>query len=306
MKKVLIIIPVFCLIVLSGCLKDKPNVDFSNLGYIAEISTSNVNSTLNAPSSGYAYFNGASLSFASAPDPDTVTFTVNIASDYPPTKDIPVTVAIDQAALAKYNADTVTNAARIQFSLFPDSTFTFPTTTGVIKAGQRLDTFYVIFSPGKIDPTQTYMLPISITSAPGTTISGNLSTIYFHAIGNPIAGSYNQEWIRYNTAGQTGTPAFDEQLGATFFTPISPTEVGFYSGTGVLYQLSFTNTNGVLSNFSVTFPSSGPGSASSDGITITSGPSIVLADPINHQYTFNFTYLNGSGSPRNITDKFTQ
>ena len=297
--------PVLCLIVLSGCLKDKPNVDFSNLGYIAEISTSNVNPTLNAPSSGYANFNGASLSFATAPDPDTVTFTVNIASDYPPTKDIPVTVAIDPTALAKYNSDTVTNAARIQFSLFPDSTFTFTTTTGVIKAGQRLDTFYVIFSPGKIDPTQTYMLPISITSAPGTTISGNLSTIYFHAIGNPIAGVYNQEWIRYNSVGMTGTPVYDVQEGSTFFTPISPTEIGVYSGTGMLYQLSFTNTAGVLSDFNATFPSSGAGSATANGITITSGPTVVLADPINHVYTLNFTYLNGSGAARNITDKFT-
>jgi hypothetical protein len=58
-----------------------------------------------------------------------------------------------------------------------------------------------------------------------------------------------------------------------------------------------------LSDFHVSFPSSGPGSADAVGITITSGPDVVLADPVNRQYTFNFNYLNSSGAPRVIVDK---
>jgi hypothetical protein len=306
MKRIPIIIPVLILSALTGCLKDKPNVDFSNLSYVAEISTASTSPTFNAPASGLEFFNSASLQFPAGDSiPDTVSFTVNIASPSAPTKDIPITLAIDPTALATY----VSDPNNVQFQAFPDSTFSFPATTGTVKAGSnnRLDTFYVIFYPWKVSPSASYMIPISITSAPGTTISGNLGTIYFHVVGNPIAGTYNQEWIRYNTATQTGTPAYDEMNpnGPAVFVPVSPTTISVTSGTGVAYQVSFTNTNGVLSNFTATFPSTGAGSASNAGITITGGPTVVTADPVNHIFTFNFTYLNGSGAPRNITDKFT-
>jgi hypothetical protein len=303
MKRISIVVLFFTAVTFSACLKDKPNTDFSvtQSTYIAEISTASTSGTTDAPASGLAYFTGANLSFSGANDPDSEFFTVNIASDYPPTKSIALTLGVDQQALSNYNA----SGPPTPFTVFPDSTFDFTVKTGTVKAGYRLDTFWVVFHPLKIDPTQSYMLPISITSAPGTTISGNMGTIYFHAIGNPLAGNYNQEWIRYNNAGGTGTPAYDEQIGPSPFTPITPTEISVTSGTGVAYQLSFTNTGGTLSNFSVAFPSSGAGSASAAGITITSGPTIVLADPVNKKFTFNFTYLNGSGAPRNITDIFT-
>jgi hypothetical protein len=299
MKKLLITTSVLASLVFASCLKDKANVDFSNLGYIAEISTASTNSTPNAPSGGLDFYNGATLS-ATANDPDTETFTVNIASDYPPTKDIPVTVGVNDAARVSY----IATPSNVQFLAFPSNGFEFPKTSGTIHAGRRLDTFTVIFHNSVLDPTQSYMLPISITAAPGTTISGNLGTIYFHLIGNPIAGSYKQEWIRYNEVPPAGAPDYDQDVSPGIFIPVSPTTISVTSGTGVAYQVSFTNTAGVLSNFQVAFPASGPGSATASGITISGGPTVVLADPINKKYTFHFTYLNGSGAPRDITDKF--
>ncbi|GGB22507.1 DUF1735 domain-containing protein [Puia dinghuensis] len=303
MKRISIVLPLFTAVLFSACLKDKPNVDLASTQgtYIAEISTASTSGTTDAPASGLAYFSAATLSFNGANDPDSVFFTVNIASDYAPTKNMSVTLGVDQTALTNYNA----SGPPTVFEMFPDSTFSFPTKTGTIKAGSRLDTFWVVFHPNKIDPTHSYMLPISITSAPGTTISGNMGTIYFHAIGNPLAGNYNQEWIRYNNTAGTGTPAFDQQIGPTPFIPNTPTEISVTSGSaGMTYIVDFTNNNGVLSNFSVSFPSSGTGSASAGGITITGGPTIILADPVNKKFTFNFTYNNSAGAGRNITDKF--
>src|ERR1700743_2752024 len=97
MKRILIIFSGLLGVGLTGCLKDKPNVDFSNLGApVAEISTASINSTPNAPSSGLAYFAGATLSFQAGDSiPDTVWFTVNIASDNPPTKVLPMTLTVD-------------------------------------------------------------------------------------------------------------------------------------------------------------------------------------------------------------------
>lgn len=299
MKKLSISIPVVLLLFLTGCLKDKANVDFSNQGYIAEISTASTNGTTNAPSGGLTFFDGATLN-PGASDPDSVMFTVNIASDYPPTKDVPVTIAVNDAARTAYISDP----SKIQFKPFPSNAYSIATTTGVIKAGHRLDTFWVVFTHANWDPTQSFMLPITITSATGTTISGNMSTIYFHIIGNPLAATYTREWIRYNSATQDPAALVADNFKSVSWTPVSPTTISVPSGTGVNYQLSFVNNGGTLSNFSVAFPDSGPGSASDAGITITSGPTIITADPVAKKYSFNFTYNNSTGAARNITDNY--
>ena len=106
MKRISILLPLIAAVALPACLKDKPNTDFTvtQHTYIAEITTSSVNGTPNAPSGGMAFFNGASLNFAGLTGLDTVSFTVNVASDFPPTKDVGITLAIDPAALATYNA----------------------------------------------------------------------------------------------------------------------------------------------------------------------------------------------------------
>jgi hypothetical protein len=161
----------------------------------------------------------------------------------------------------------------------------------------------VIF-PTKINLLNNYMLPISITVAPaGSSISANFKTIYYHLIGNPIAGLYNWEWIRYNNADGTGTPAYDLDLSPGVFAPIDNTTVSIASGTNVNYILTFKNTAGVLSDFNVSLEAA---SVTTAGITITGGPTIITADPTTGTYKFNFTYDNNAGGLRNITDIFTK
>jgi Domain of unknown function (DUF1735) len=275
MKKILIIIPVLFLLILTGCLKDKPNVDFSGLQQIAEISTASNNPTHNAPSGGKAYFSAATLLLSSAPDPDTIFFTVNIASPNPPTKDIAVTLAVDPTALASINADSITNTARIQYVAMPDSAFSFPITTGTVKAGQRLDTFYVIIFSTKVDPTQSFMLPITITDASGTEISGNMSTIYFHTIGNPLAGAYDVTGTRYNFNGVvawTGPPA------AIPSSYVATTDMSLYSPKTALPDDPQT----------IEIPFANVGTGYNYILTWDGNP----ADPIGVDFTFDNTYSN--------------
>lgn len=305
MKKLFILFTAICGAFITGCLKDHANVDFDQSGVIAEISHASITGN-GAPSAGLDYFSAATLPVFSSTDPDTVTFDVNIASDYPPTKDVTVTVAIDDAKRVAYNA---TGPITV-FDAQPDSTFSFPTTTAVIKAGSRLATFTVIYYPAKIDPTKSYLLPITLTDASGITISGNLSTIYLHIIGNLLAGAYNQEWIRYNTADQTGTPAYDEDVSPGIFVPISGTEIQVSSGTGVVYDLTFTNNNptggtdlSLLTDFSLTISDQ---SFSDNGITKSFGPIIDSINAPAHYFKFNFGYVNSAGSPRNITDIYSR
>jgi hypothetical protein len=303
MKKIVICLLISSAIFMTGCLKDTPNVDFSKSGVIAELSHASITPN-GAPSSGLDYFNSATLPVFPSLDPDTITFDVNIASAYPPTSDVSVTVAVDDAKRVAYNA-----TSSVPFDAQPDSTFSLPATTGVVKAGVNIAQFIVIYYPAKIDPTKSYMLPITLTDASGLTISGNLATIYFHIIGNLIAGSYSQEWIRYNMAGMTGPPDFDEDLSPGIFVPVSPTEIAVSSGSGPNYYLSFTNNNppggsdlSLLTDFKLTMLAS---EFTADGITLSAGPTLVLADPVHHKYTFNYGYLNATPAARNITDKFT-
>lgn len=307
MKRILILFPGLLALSLGGCLKDKPNVDFASTNgtYIAEISTANTSPTPNEPASGLAYLAEANLAWPSGDTTaDTVWFTVNIASDYPPTKDIPITLTVDQTALNNY----ISNPSNVQFQLFPDSTVTIPTLTGIVKAGNqnRLDTFYVIFYPGKVSPSASYMLPLTITQAPGCTISGNLGTIYFNVVGNPIAGAYTWNWTRWNNTDSTGPTSGGGSNLSTAFSPISPTEISVPSGYYIQprYQVSFTNTGGVLSGFTVNLNPADVASMASGGVTVTTSPVIIVADPVNGQYEFFYQVVNSSG-PRTVIDRYS-
>jgi hypothetical protein len=245
---------------------------------------------------GMANFTANALLFPPTDPADTTYFHVEYAATSTAPQDEVVTIAIDQAALDAYNAQ-----GGNQYAIFPDSIYSFTTTSVTIPKGNNFSAgIPLIVFPEKINLLDNYMLPISIKVAPkGSTISSNYTTIYYHLIGNPIAGLYSQEWIRYNKAVASGTPDFDQDLSPGVFAPLDGTTVSIASGTGTVYVLTFTNTGGVLSNFQVSFDPS-----SLTGLTITGGPTIIKADPTTKTYEFNFTYNNASGLPRNITDKF--
>src|ERR1700730_10284994 len=130
------------------------------------------------------------------------------------------------------------------------------------------------------------MLPVSLTDASGLTISGNLGTIYLHIIGNPLAGNTNWIYKRYNAADTTGAIA-TTTTGTQLFVPDDATTVVVQSGYGAQngfkarYVLSFTNTNGVLSNFKVHINTDDvKNSLNANSITLSADATIVFADPV--------------------------
>lgn len=248
---------------------------------------------------GMTNFGNTSLSFPSSDISDTVFFHANYASTAVAPKDVTVTLAYDATALANYNSTHT-----IQYVKCPDSIFSFKSTTVTVKAGQSYSSAIpVVFYPTKIDPTKNYMYPISITDAQGNNISGNMGTIFYHLIGNPIAGAYNEEWIRWNNTTGLGTPSYDFTPLANVFSATSPTEVTVQSqGNGLSFIIDFTNTAGVLSNFTCTID---PASYGNAGLaTVTSGPTIV-ADVAHRTYTITFGYNNTSAAGRVVKEVFT-
>jgi hypothetical protein len=157
----------FAILSVSSCLKDTPAVDFSTVSTIIEI--------LPVNGGGLENFDAALLEFDPADIQDSADIDLNIASPKPLSKALTVTVGVDDALRVTYNG--VYNA---QYEALPDSVYSFPVKSGMIDAGDRLDTIRVIFYPSKIDTTKNYMLPVSIQDAQGEKISGNFGAIYFH------------------------------------------------------------------------------------------------------------------------------
>ncbi len=165
-------------VALSSCLKDKPSVNLSDINPVIELTNASVNPTSQAPSGGLPYWTGALVPLDSAQVYDTVTFTANIASDYPLNTASTITLGVDTALVSSFN---ISGTSSNTYVPLPDSAYSFTVTTGTIPAGQRLDTFTVIFNVSKIRDSIYYMLPIQITQASNNLIiSGNLGAIYFN------------------------------------------------------------------------------------------------------------------------------
>lgn len=277
------------MVLLQSCLKDK--------NALTDFSEQKTQPIVEIPEGGMGNFGASALNLTS--DPDTIIFHVNLASTDFLNQDLKVTIGYDAAALASYNA-----LGGIQYQKFPDSIYKLPTTQITIKAGTRAVAIPLIMYPGKIDPTQNYMLPISIMDASGVTKSGNFGTIYYHLIGNPLAGTYFWDWTRYNNPSGTPPATTSSFVGhTTTLSPVSPTQLEVPTGyfTQPRYEITFDNNAGVLSNFQVSFNADDlTAMFNAGGITIVNGPNILIADPVNKVFEFQYVTSNG----RYIIDKY--
>ncbi len=197
MKKVLVSLIVLS-VGLTSCLKDTTiNTDLATRG-----------NSFMIIQSGLEYFSTRAVVAAGAVDPIVTSFTANYANadGKPLASDVTLTFAIDDAKRVAYN----TSGAGLQYEALPANCYSFPVTSGVVKAGTNLLTLNITFYPLNIDPAKLYMLPITLTGAGGNLIAANFSTVYFHVIGNPLAGNYNMTGTRTNYTGAvvwTGPPA---------------------------------------------------------------------------------------------------
>ena len=276
----------------SSCVKSREGrTDFDNL-------TSNVLIS----DGGESNFAAATLLFPPIDTEDTAFFHVNYAATDVAPEDLTITLGVDLDALAAYNAK-----GGNQYEIFPDSIYSFTSTSVTIKKGANYtDAIPLVVFPDKINLLNNYMLPISIKSAPaGSAIASNFKTIYYHLIGNPIAGLYNRHWVRYNNAAGTGSPAGGSPTDVDVpIAGVNGTTAQAVSGSaGITYVITFDQAGTVLSNFNVSFLAS---SVAASGVAITGGPTIITADPVAGVYEFNYTYDNLAGGLRNITDTYTR
>lgn len=288
---------------LVSCLKKGDmNIDLEKTtGTIMElqfVQSASGGSTIN---SGMQYFSGGALTYPATNSMDTARYNISLAGPVTLGKDLSVTIGFDGDKVL----DNLSNDG-IRYELMPDSLYHFIETTATIKAGQTIAPMHVVFYPSKINPAKSYMLPVVIKDAQGKTISSNFGTIYFHVIGNPIAGTYNWNFIRYNNLAGTGNPSGASFTGhTTVFSPVNPNSIkvptGYYTQPD--YLITFKNTGGVLSDFkAVIAPDEIDAAFTSNGITVVTQP-VITANADQTQFTVKYIVFNGA-TYRNITDIF--
>jgi hypothetical protein len=255
--------------------------------------------------SGLFYFTGQTLTYPGTDSVGISTFAVALQGVVSYSKDINVTLTTPEAALDDYYSSD-----SLVYPMMPDSLFDFVNTTGVIKAGTTYAEFKVKFYPSKFDPIQNYMLPISATNDADLVMSSNFGLVYYHAIGNPIAGAYKWNYSRWNTGSNAGAPT-TTATGSWNFLPDNATTIEVQSGYGnqngfnVRYQLSFENNGGTLSNFKVKInPDDVKNNLTPAGIVLTQDATIIMADPVTGHYKFTYKVTNSAGGVRTLEDEY--
>ena len=290
----------------SSCLKDSRFVDFSKVGTLVEF-----------PLGGVSNF--AADAITEPTDTITRQFAVIVASPTVPKTATTVTLSInDPAVVTAYNA----SQSAVSYLPMPTNAFVFSTTTVTIPAGQRTVTLSVTFYRHALDPSLSYLLPIKIISGTGATVPVNLSTHYFHFIGNDFAGTYSWDFTRYNSNDTTTAKRPQSFTGhTTTISPVTPNQFEVQSGyfLGARYEVTFTKTGlgaaAMYSNFAVTLNSDDvTNQLGANGITVTTQPKFISAgfDP-NASYTFaqaiklfRFEYqvATSSGAARTDIDRY--
>ncbi len=238
---------------------------------------------------GLTYYSSAGVVFAGS-DTATLKLVVNLASVNLPKSPIKVTIGVDAPQVDSYNASNSSN-----FQLPPAGSYTIASTELTIPAGQQYAETTVSFYKPALDPSVSYMLPISIIDASGKALSSNLNTTYYHIIGNPIAGNYQfyaSRWLAADSTGGSGSANFYKlDGGIVTFSPVSSTEVTFPGIFGETCFIDFTNNNGVLSDFRFSFPAS---TASDLGVA-SWGPGVMeIPDYVNGYYRTSFQYMTSA------------
>jgi len=307
LKSVKISIPALLLIFLSGCLKTHDGfIDFTQTSDFVILT-----------GSGLGNFKASNV-LVNTSSPDTIrkTITVDLASKDNSNGAVTVTIGVDNGVIPPYNT-----ANGSSFQPFPANAFKLIDTKITVPGGQHYGQTTLEIYQNKLDPTISYMLPISIMDGGGKQLSSNQNTIYYNVIGNPLAGLYTWDFTRYN--GDTTTPVNGSSFtGATASpVPTGPTTLILpdsylqtFADPAAGVALNFTNNNGTLSNFSVSFDAFTTSALSAGGFTIATAPILlsyqISGNAANHyqgtMFRYYFVLINSSGGTRTLVDKIVK
>jgi hypothetical protein len=143
--------------------------------------------------------------------------------------------------------------------------------------------------------------------------SGEISTLAKNvlvaiSVKNALEDTYKWDFTRWNDQTGTSTPTSasfkgDETVFATVSEFSNEVASGYFFGPR--YVISFKNTGGVLSDFTLKMNDDDVAELDANGITIISGPNILTADYETKRFKFQYTVYNGAAY-RYLIDEYYQ
>jgi hypothetical protein len=274
------------LLLLSSCLKNSPYfTDFSKVA-----------PSIDMPLAAFTENGLDALSFTPADTPSTFYVYVNVASPKALGKPINATLGVDSIFLNAY--DTAQQAAYV---VMPDSDYSLSTTTITVPSGQHLAFATLKIFTNKVDASQQYVLPLTITKADLPIEQWNHLMLYI-AVKNIYDGNYT-------LTGYASHPGVSVLTGP-YGPVIEPLATSGVSSVTMLNAHPWsTASNATLPGTYSPVYAINP---ANDSVTITNaafGPSSILNapgypsyyDPATQTIYAQWTYLGGGG-PRFFTD----
>lgn len=186
MKQFLILLLSSLIPALTSCYKTIEKMDNSANEAVLSYPAAN---QFNLASSGLNFWNEALISPDMGDETDTLTFSLNIP--YAATRAITITVGIDEKAAEAYNRNPVDST---RYVLMPADYYSLAESEITLPAGVTDTSFKVAIRPSLFDISNTgYLLPVSITSANGITVS-RMNTAYIHIEKDPFPPYSRSNW----------------------------------------------------------------------------------------------------------------
>ncbi|HEY4194075.1 MAG TPA: DUF1735 domain-containing protein, partial [Mucilaginibacter sp.] len=184
---------------------------------------------------------------------------VNIAAPNPLKTAVTVKLSVDQAALTAYNTANGTS-----YTLLPAADYS-STLSVTIPAGQNLGNVVINLNTTQIDPSQSYVLPLTITDGGGQQISNYKTILFNFAVKNIYDGEYTVTGtmndtvvptdlgnypfdIDLITAGATSNYMFDTAIGAPGHEILAPT-ISYYGSWSPQFTFSGTSVTSVINAY---------------------------------------------------------
>jgi hypothetical protein len=211
----------------TSCVKDHLAVDPSLSNNVVEFAN-----TGSIVSSAGAVHPRYQIDLGSLPSGKSSQININLSYSGAETapQDITVTLVVDSAALAAYNADEGTD-----YILPPKAVYSLPL-TAVIKAGtQKVQLQVAVTNNSSYDFNVNYALPLKIQSVSSGIISGNFGTaIYSFAARN----------IYYGVYVMTGTMTDQTSSALTGYYPLDMDLITYSGNSIALYDPNVASTYG--------------------------------------------------------------
>lgn len=306
MKKIVLVnkwlLPLMGLVLtLTSCLKDDDYED----GIYGSIRDTEGGKYVSIRTSGLNNFQRSSVLIDPlSADNDTVEVFIDLDVAQKTTGPVTITLGLDDAKRTAYNTANGKN-----FQPVTDAMARLENTTLTIPAGERVAKTNLIIKQDLFDPSKSYIIPVTILSTPDASLSSNLSTRYFNIIGNPFAGPTLHDFTRFNNNDGSGPP---NSLSYTdeprTILPITETSFSVPSGYFVEpnYNVSFTNTAGVYTDFKVIINPDDVKYMKDNGVEITQAPKVLSANPLTKEFVFQYVVVSGGTAFRYVIDRYHQ